>query len=486
MANPKQPSALINREAEEALLGAALLDPHIFVDLKNITPDCFSEMRFRGLWAAGQELVRAGSGVDSITLPLDVLEAVGGAVGLLDLIAACPTAVNAVGYSKIVRGMRDRRTLELKVRLMGQATYIDDEGKRSALLAQAEALGVRSDDLGWTICNLTDAFAPRPPLEYAISGIFMLPSLNIVYGAPGSLKSMLMADASMSVAAGLPWLEPLPTCDVNLAPFGTTMVPVLWCDFDNGKRRTSERTQALAVSRGLAPDTPFFYVSMPSPWLNGSNAESVAGLIEHAKMVSAGLIVIDNLGTVSGGVDENSSEMIQVLANFRYVAEETGAAVVLIHHQRKATGLNTRAGETLRGFSGIEAAIDLALLVEREDRGSTVKVRSTKSRGEDTAPFGAIFTYDSDRATGELTSARFYGTPIVDDSKPARAKRTILDALETGDRLSQSDLVEKVKSEQEVGRNIALAALTDLVTAGVLTTESEQGGKRHATLYTLN
>jgi hypothetical protein len=48
------------------------------------------------------------------------------------------------------------------------------------------------------------------PLIYVVEGLFPLPSLSIVYGAPGTIKSLLMADLAICAAAGLPWLPPLP------------------------------------------------------------------------------------------------------------------------------------------------------------------------------------------------------------------------------------------------------------------------------------
>jgi len=53
------------------------------------------------------------------------------------------------------------------------------------------------------------------------------------------------------------------------------------------------------------------------------------------------------------------------MAHFRQLVEDHSLALILIHHQRKATGTEARAGDRIRGHSSIEAALDVALLVER-------------------------------------------------------------------------------------------------------------------------
>jgi hypothetical protein len=115
----------------------------------------------------------------------------------------------------------------------------------------------------WTLFTLADAHQPRPPLIYVVDGLFPLPSLSIVYGGPGTIKSLLLADLAVCVAAGLPWLPPLPHALGRAKR--THQGGVLWCDFDKEPRTTHERLEALGRARDFVPDIPLSYVSMPSP-----------------------------------------------------------------------------------------------------------------------------------------------------------------------------------------------------------------------------
>jgi hypothetical protein len=295
----------------------------------------------------------------------------------------------------------------------------------------------------WQPFTLRDAYTPRPPVQYAVGKLFELPSLNIVFGSPGCMKSFVLADMACCIAAGVPWLGPLPgdTCE----PIAVKQSPVMWLDFDNGKRRTHDRFAALARARNLPDDAPIYYYSMPSPWLNASDKNHVAALVEVIKQHGAKVVVIDNLGVIAPDVDENSADMIAVMAHLRWIAEESGAALVVIHHQRKSNGNIGRAGENLRGFSGIEAALDRALLVEREEKTPEITIKSTKDRGVTIYPFGGIFTFENDE-NDEIKTARFFGKPMIDPKSIAGLMKIIAETLGR-DEMTKGDLVEAVKEE---------------------------------------
>jgi len=264
----------------------------------------------------------------------------------------------------------------------------------------------------WKVRNLSDAYQERPPWQYVIDGLILMPSLNIVYGGPGSLKSMLLADLCSCVAAGKPWLDPLPgDRGQNLFAFTAPPLPVLWIDFDNGTRRTDERIDSIAKAHGLPVETPFHYVSMPRPWLDISDITFITGLSDLIKHLGAKLIVVDNLGLVTGDTEENSAAMAQVMGNLRWLCDDTGSAVIMVHHQRKTNGLasGVRKGESLRGHSSIEAAIDLALLVERKEGQDDIVIIPTKVRGyKQFDEIGGMFSYTHKDGTYDLESARFW------------------------------------------------------------------------------
>ena len=296
----------------------------------------------------------------------------------------------------------------------------------------------------WKPRTLADAYTPRPPLEYLVESILAAETLSVVFGAPGSLKSMLLADLAICIAAESPWLPPT---NSKVGGKTTKHVPVLWVDLDNGARRSDERFEALGKARGVPRHVPLKYYSMPSPWFDASSEKLMQDVAELVQFYGAKLVVIDNLGAIVGSVNENDSGMASVMSNLRRLCEQTGAAVVVIHHQRKSTGSNVRKGETLRGHSSIEAALDLALHVNRKEGTDEIVVTPTKMRGATFPPFGAQFAYSHHSNRTELEKARFYGMEIDNPGSDDEIDDALIEVTRELSELNKGTLKKAVKAK---------------------------------------
>ena len=450
-------------DAEASLIGCVLINPDIYSTI-DVSLSDFSIIRHRWIWHAIGQLIEGKISVDNVTLADQLekdkkLQEIGGPAYLARLINFPSSYLNAPDYAEIIkRHAKNKKVLDLAGRLAKKA---DGNGQEFGdIITDLEGLQsciTPSDP--WQAFTLADAYQDRPPVEYVAAGLFALPSVNIIYGSPGTLKSLLMADLAICAAAGVEWLSAASWITGNKArAYPTRQCPVMWLDFDGGRRRTDNRIGALGRARDLPIDTPIIYYSMPNPWLNATDKNSIGALILRAKELGAMLIIIDNLGVVSGGADENSAEMIQVMSLFRQLSEETGAAVILIHHPRKGNGIGGRAGDTLRGHSSIEASLDLALLVEREELADTVSIKCTKARGADVLPFSAVFTYEDDQ-NGDLVTAKFFGITTEDIKSNEAIKREIKVSL-YGTVMNKTDLKKAVK---ELLPDVGLLRIGDII-----------------------
>ena len=332
----------------------------------------------------------------------------------------------------------------------------------------------------WTIYTLKDAYKPRPPLVHIIDGAVTVPSLVAVYGAPGSMKTMLTQDAMICVAAGIDWL---PSQDpTRHTAKSTQSVPCLWLDFDNGTRRTHERFEALARARGLPDSLPLYYVSMPNPWLDCNDKTAVEELKQRIKRLGVQFVGVDNLGVISGDADENRADMAKVMANLRDLVETCQIAMLIIHHQRKAMSSTngTRAGESLRGHTSIEAALDLALLVEREEQSEKLIIKSTKTRDVDVYPFGAEFDYTHRPGTKELETARFWGLEIDNPKSISAIEAAAIDIVSQQGPINRTMLVQAVMKATGAGRAAVRNTVDNLTALGTFKVTT---GKFNAVWY---
>lgn len=487
---PPRPE-LHSLETEQAVLGAILLEPGR-LDEVEIAPDIFHFEKHQQIARAILQLAAAGTAI-TIETVYDRLPAWGRTVEhfsyLAGLLAGVPTSAFIADHVAILRKHAVKRAL------VNAATEIAEIGHDSAhltperMIEKAAALldplknnthSMPADPWDPFRRTLADAYEARPPRQFVVEGLFPLPSLSIVYGAPGTLKSLLLADLALCVAAGLPWLEPLP--GMAGTPFATKSGPVVWLDFDNGEARTDERFEAVGRARAIGSDIPLTYFSMPSPWLDASEPENVDRLIARVEDAAAALVVVDNLGVVSGDKDENSAQMTSVLANLRRLAESACAAVVVIHHQRKSNAAGGRAGDALRGHSSIEAALDLALLVEREANSEQITIKATKVRGADVLPFGAHFTFEHRASTKELASARFWQVVVEDTGSDRAIETAILDAVRGNAGINAGEVVKSVRAALPTpGMNRVRAILNQLAADGrkVREIRGERGAKRY-------
>lgn len=344
---------------------------------------------------------------------------------------------------------RDRQAARLAAEFNNLDDAAKDDFNHLVLNPGENQIDIAGD--GWKPLTMREIRAPRPPIEYVVEGIFKKPSLNIVYGPPACMKTFLLQDLGICVAIGQPWLMPAPF-NKGGKSIQTLQGPVVWIDYDMGEDLLVERFAALGNHYEPPDEIPLNVYAMPSPGLDASDAASVANLA--ARAMSAQVIIIDNLGTVSGGIEENSSGMIEVMKNLRWLAEITRACVIVIHHQRKTinSGGKTRSGDALRGHSSIEAAIDIALQVDREPYGNEITIKSTKTRTRDIAPFTAVFTYENNN-DGELETAAFYSVAAIDFESDHAIEREIKAVLKGGPK-NQTALWQAVKAElPDVGKN---------------------------------
>lgn len=199
-------------------------------------------------------------------------------------------------------------------------------------------------------------FKKRRPVTWLIKRVFPQAEIGAVFGESGAGKSFFVLDLVLSIARGTEWND-------HKVTQGNVAYVVA-----EGAGGFSNRTDAYAIYQGVDMDTLPFVVLGDAPNLLAPEdvEDLIVALGEHADLK---VVVLDTLAQVTPGGNENSAEdMGRALAAAKRISKVTGAVVLIVAHAGKDT---TRG---LRGWSGIKAALDFEINIERtgDARSATI------------------------------------------------------------------------------------------------------------------
>lgn len=490
-------------EAEEAVLGMLLLDgASTGLVAPWLDASDFYRDQNAAVYRAILALHRRRETVDFITVKAELerageLDLAGGSPQLAALLGRVPTSTGLESAARVVKDKADRRKLIQFASETARLAY-EDEGdyltRATSLLESVKAGALMDPFTGAALSPSELLDLAAQPLQFLVPPLVYSPSISVLYGAPGSLKTAIAYDLLMSLATGGAWL-PAPDGRGNLTGGYTTMhSKVMMLDLDMGAALSAERFAEVARGHGLTPDQArdlgwtHIRGERLSPPLNLADGRSAYHLSSAILTRGVSVFAVDNLGRIHQE-DENGAVMARVMGNLRAIVEDTGASCILLHHQRKGgTDTTTRKGDTLRGSSAIEAALDLAIHIDRPAVDGSfldnITATVTKARRVGSPPFGAMYTR---AAPGEPPAFRFLTHDPTHDPKSngaidAAARR----ALEAnGAPMTQSDLVDAVKAcGVKAGEKVIRDRLTTVSLDPLgMWRQSPDRGERNAKLF---
>jgi replicative DNA helicase len=130
---PSTPLIPNNREAEEAVIGAVLINPEIYFDLAQfLQPDDFYIHRHRWIWEAFTSLHEKRIPLDFLTLTEELesagqLTEIGGPAYLTALLNQVPTSLHAESYGRMVEAAAIRRRMLTAANQIATLAYNEGE-----------------------------------------------------------------------------------------------------------------------------------------------------------------------------------------------------------------------------------------------------------------------------------------------------------------------------------------------------------------------
>ncbi|HXF83832.1 MAG TPA: replicative DNA helicase [Anaerolineales bacterium] len=216
-----------NREAEEAVVGAVLINPEVYYDVAQfLSADDFYIHRHRWIWEAFNRLHEQRIPIDLLTVSdeLDrrgLLSEIGGTAYLTALVNQVPSSLNAEAYARIVEGYAVRRKMIAAANQIASIAYnekasiddVMDEAEKAVFNVSERRLKHDLQPISAVLSEYydrLDSLAKRPEeihgvptgfidLDKLLSGL--QPSdLLIIAGRPGQGKTGFLLSVAKNAA----------------------------------------------------------------------------------------------------------------------------------------------------------------------------------------------------------------------------------------------------------------------------------------------
>ena len=205
------------------------------------------------------------------------------------------------------------------------------------------------------LVHASEAIKNIKPPQFVIKNVLEKDSLTLLYGSAKAGKSFVSISMAASVSMGIDWFD------------HKTKEGLVVYLAGEGQRGIARRLLAWQqLNRYSLEKSKFHFSTRGAQLLNDSEAvllrDEILKLQDHYGAPPQ-MIVIDTLARNFGAGNENSKEDMNrfVSSIDRYLREEFGSAIVLVHH----TGHD--AASRARGSSVLPAAVDWSYQVTRED-----------------------------------------------------------------------------------------------------------------------
>lgn len=230
------------------------------------------------------------------------------------------------------------------------------------------------------------------PTKWLIAGILNLAGTGILSGQAKLGKTWVLLEAAISIASGLPFLD----------RYDVVQGPVLLRSPEGPTRELEERIGQVCRRRGLVQRALPLYIVTGKTLALDSPADQET-LLKVVRSVRPVFIGMDPFVRCFDGVESNADDVKRATGFVNELAQETGAAVMLTHH-------NAKDGSALRG-SGVLLSFGDCYWLLNEENGRK-RLEFILKHGASPAPLPLALTEEN----GD-------NRMLIDDSAPAAAPR---------------------------------------------------------------
>lgn len=329
-----------NVEAEEAVLGAILLDDSVIpAVLQILAPEHFWRDDHQLIYRAIRDLHDQGKPVDALMLDDElrrrgVSERIGGPDAIAAMVNRVAHAANVLYHAEIVRQLAIKRAVARDCREILDRSYdpatpafeLADELTRAGE-GLAEISGRASEEEAETVC-LADVQPEE--IRFLWPGKIPRGMISALVGDPGLGKSFITQGLAATISVGAAWP------DGGNADLGSTV----FLSAEDSLRQTIRprldaagadvrKIHALTMVKGRGGRKRSFTLANDLPAL-----DRLLGRLADVR-----LVVIDPINAYLGGADgHKDSDIRGMLAPLKEIAERRDCAVLIVMHMNKSGG----------------------------------------------------------------------------------------------------------------------------------------------------
>jgi hypothetical protein len=234
---------------------------------------------------------------------------------------------------------------------------------------------------------------PFPENPWRVKGLIPLNGMTIIAAPSGEKKSWVVMELARCVAEGISFLgDP---------QFATEKCNVLYVENETPENEIQRRGKVLGFGEGI------LMLRQECPPLNSDAA--VGELFEMAVVRKVGMVIIDTVRSVAGGMREEKAEEIRMFFDRFKKFCAAGITVIFTDHCRKPHQLESKTmpkKEQLLGSQDKVAAVHALIMIRSERNSDEILVHPLKLKaGRERGSFKIVMKDNEDESSISLTYA---------------------------------------------------------------------------------
>lgn len=282
------------------------------------------------------------------------------------------------------------------------------------LLATGQAASLLEGFKIWSASDL--AAQTFDPIRWLVDDLVPAPGLAMIAGAPKVGKSWFAMMLALEIASA-----------------GNEVIYIASEDND---RRLGDRLKQLAIF----PPKELKLISGLSNVASIPRGVAAMEFLAQIKQEypATACIMIDTVAAirVPSQREKNYDETENEFAALRRLAHELGIAIIVVHHTRKSTGMETSPLETILGSQGIGATVETALVLQQVTGSRNITVHLT---GKDVDQCDIAYRWDH-------PGFQLQGDPIV--AQLGAFQRKCLECIEQHPRCRQALIEQQLDADK--------------------------------------